>query len=89
MALSPYIGQNRQKDWPRETRRRTGLEVLSLVSLFPPTRVSELMKNMQSIEKDMTPGGCKNWPIKIIETSGKTLGECFSKSRPLFGKQMC
>ena len=41
---------------------------------LPPTPGSELQKLMQNKEALMRPGGHENWPIKVIETAGKTLG---------------
>ena len=53
----------------------------------PPTPGSELKTKLQSIEKDMRPGGRENWPIRIIETSGKTLESVLVKADPFQGNK--
>ena len=35
----------------------------------------------------MRPGGRENWPIKIIETSGKTLESVLVKADPFLGNK--
>ena len=39
----------------------------------PPTLGSELKKQMPAKEEEMRAGGRESFPIKIIETAGKTL----------------
>ena len=54
---------------------------------LPPTLGSELQKNMQKIEKEMRPGGREMWPIKIIETAGKTLESVLVRADPFMGNK--
>ena len=54
----------------------------------PPTPGSELQKLLQKTEFEMRPGGREEWPIKIIETSGKSLERCLVKTDP-FGGNKC
>ena len=35
----------------------------------------------------MRPGGRENWPIKIIESAGKTLGSVLVKADPFLGNK--
>ena len=53
----------------------------------PPTPGSQLQSKLQAIEKEMRPGGRENWPIKIIETSGKTLESVLVKADPFQGNK--
>ena len=53
----------------------------------PPTPNSELRKLMQNKEEEMRPGGREGWPIKMIETAGKTLEKSLVKRDPFNGNQ--
>ena len=70
----------RSKEWCKSARRMdkkkkksSWLGSFKSCIFVPPTPGSKLKSKLQAIEKDMRPGGRENWPIKIIETSGKTL----------------
>ena len=52
----------------------------------PYTPGSKLKQRLQKMEAQMRPGGRENHPIKIIETSGKTLEMLL---KPPAAKQMC
>lgn len=80
--------------WPKSSRRlakknnkKNWLGSFKSCIFIPPTPGSELMKNMQKIEKDMRPGSRENWPIKIIETAGKTLESVLVKAVPFLGNK--
>ena len=45
----------------------------SVIISVPPTPGSELKKRMQKREEELRAEGRLKWPIKIIETAGKTL----------------
>ena len=53
---------------------------------LPYTPGSVLKRKLQKMEEQMRPGGRKNHPIKIIETSGNTLE---MELKPPAKKQMC
>ena len=53
----------------------------------PPTPGSELKKMMQEKEEKMRAGGREAWPIKIIETAGRTLEQTLVKTDPFNGNQ--
>ena len=53
----------------------------------PPTPGSELKKLMQSKEEEMRAGGREAFPIKIIETAGKTLEQALVNTDPFGGNQ--
>ena len=53
----------------------------------PPTPGSELKKQMQSKEEEMRAGGREEYPIKIIETAGKTLEQTLVNTDPFNGNQ--
>ena len=42
---------------------------------------------MQEKERQLRPGGRKEWPIKMIDTAGKTLERCLVKVDPFNGNQ--
>ena len=54
----------------------------------PPTPGSWLKKEMQRKEEDLRAGGREAWPIKIIETAGKTLEQTLVDTDP-FGGNKC
>ena len=54
----------------------------------PPTPGSELKKQMQAKEEEMRAGGREAYPIKIIETAGKTLEQTLVNTDP-FGGNKC
>ena len=57
-------------------------------SIFvPPTPGSELKKQMQAKEEEMRAGGREAYPIKIIETAGKTLEQTLINTDPFNGNQ--
>ena len=57
-------------------------------SIFvPPTPGSELKKQMQAKEEEMRAGGREAYPIKIIETAGKTLEQTLVNTDPFNGNQ--
>ena len=51
----------------------------------PPTPGSELKKSMQKKEEETRAGGREAWPIKIIETAGKTLEQTLVNTDPFNG----
>ena len=53
----------------------------------PPTPGSELKKQMQAKEEEMRAGGRESFPIKIIETAGKTLEQTLVNTDPFNGNQ--
>ena len=53
----------------------------------PPTPGSELKKMMQAREEKMRAGGRESYPIKIIETAGKTLEQTLVNTDPFNGNQ--
>ena len=70
----------RPKGWKKSARgmekRNKGKKWLGhfkSVIFCPPTPNSELKKRLQKKEEEMRPGGREEWPIKILETSGKAL----------------
>ena len=54
----------------------------------PPTPGSELKKRMQQKEEETRVGGREVWPIKIIETAGRTLEQTLVNTDP-FGGNLC
>ena len=57
-------------------------------SIFvPPTPGSELKKQMQAKEEEMRAGGREAYPIKIIETAGKTLEQTLVNTDPFDGNK--
>ena len=54
---------------------------------IPPTPGSQLKKLMQEKEAEMRAGGREEFPIKIIETAGKTLERTLVNSDPFDGNQ--
>ena len=54
---------------------------------IPPTPGSELKKQMQAKEEEMRKGGREEYPIKIIETAGKTLEQTLVNTDPFRGNQ--
>ena len=84
----------RSKEWQKTSRRlakksksKNWLGSFKSCIFVPPTPGSELKTIMQNIEKDMRPGGREKWPIKIIETSGKTLESVLVKADPFQGNK--
>ena len=53
----------------------------------PPTPGSELKKQMQAKEEEMRSGGREGYPIKIIETAGKTLEQTLVNTDPFDGNK--
>ena len=53
----------------------------------PPTPGSELKKQMQEKEEKMRAGGREDFPIKIIETAGKTLEQTLVNTDPFDGNK--
>ena len=51
----------------------------------PPTPGSELKKRMQRKEEETRVGGREGWPIKIIETAGRTLEQTLVNNDPFQG----
>ena len=80
----------RQKDWRKSARwldkkrkKKSWLGPFWKSCIFvPPTPGSELKKRMQQKEEETRVGGREGWPIKIIETAGRTLEQTF-KRKPL------
>ena len=54
---------------------------------MPPTPGSELKKQMQEVEEATRAGGREAFPIKIIETAGKTLEQNLVKTDPFNGNK--
>ena len=85
----------RSKDWRRSARRLAKkdkkinwLGSYKACIFVPPTPNSELKQLMQAKELEMRPGGRENWPIRIVETSGQTLGRALVKT-DLFNRNKC
>ena len=55
---------------------------------MPPTPGLELKRRMQEKEEEMRGGGCEGYPIKIIETAGRTLDHTLVNTDP-FGGNLC
>ena len=55
--------------------------------MYPETPGGELKKRMQDKEKELRAGGRENWPIKIIETAGKSLKRALVGSDPFGANQ--
>ena len=53
----------------------------------PPTPGSELKKQMQAKEEELRAGGREGYPIKIIETAGRTLEQTLVNTDPFGGNQ--
>ena len=53
----------------------------------PPTPGSELKKQMQAKEEEMRAGGREGYPIKIIETAGRTLEQVLVNTDPFDGNK--
>ena len=53
----------------------------------PPTPGSELKKQMQAKEEEMRAGGREAYPIKIIETAGRTLEQTLVNTDPFDGNK--
>ena len=53
----------------------------------PPTPGSELKKHMQAKEEEMRAGGREGYPIKIIETAGRTLEQVLVNTDPFDGNK--
>ena len=53
----------------------------------PPTPGSQLKKQMQEKEEEMRAGGREHFPIKIIETAGKTLEQTLVNTDPFEGNK--
>ena len=53
----------------------------------PPTPGSQLKKQMQEKEEKMRAGGREDYPIKIIETAGKTLEQTLVNTDPFEGNK--
>ena len=67
-------GWNRAARWMEvQKRKKTWLGDYKLCIFVPPTPNSELKKALQAKEREMRVGGREKFPIKIIETAGKSL----------------
>ena len=86
-GLKPIYRPKSSRRWAKKNKKKNWLGSFKSYIFIPPTPGSELMKNMQTIEKDIRPGGRENWPIKIIETSGKTLESVLVKADPFLGNK--
>ena len=71
----------------KKSKKNSWLGIFKSCIFVPPTPGSELQKNMQKIEKEMRPGGREMWPIKIIETAGKTLESVLVRADPFMGNK--
>ena len=69
--------QNKKKNW-------LGPYWKSCI-FVPPTPGSELKKRMQKREEELRAEGRLKWPIKIIETAGKTLEQTLVNTDPFNG----
>ena len=69
----------------RKTKKKSWPGSYKSYIFVPPTPGSELRNKMQLVEKEMRPGGRENWPIKVIETAGKTLESVLVKADPFLG----
>ena len=72
-------GQKRKKSWL--------VEYKSCI-FIPPTTNSNLKKALQAKEKEMRVGGREKFPIKIIETAGKSLERVLVSIDP-FERNQC
>ena len=85
----------RAKDWKKSARwldkkkkKKNWLGPFWKSCIFvPPTPGSELKKMMQQKEEETRVGGRENWPIKIIETAGRTLEQTLVNTDPFGGNQ--
>ena len=85
----------RPKDWNETSRwlakrrkKNNWLGPFWKSAIFvPPTPGSELKKQMQAKEEEMRAGGREGYPIKIIETAGKTLEQTLVNTDPFDGNK--
>ena len=76
-------------DGQAEKNKKKWLEKFWKSCIFvPPTPGSVLKKEMQKKEEELRAGGREAWPIKIIETAGKTLEQTLVKTDP-FNDNSC
>ena len=80
-------GKNRPGDWQRKEKRIVGWESLSHAFLYPQPQGQNFKKICKKVEKKMRPGGREKWPIKIIETAGKTLESVLVRADPFMGNK--
>ena len=76
----------RRMDSKKKSQNWLGPSFKSCI-FVPPTPGSELKKLLQQKEEEMRPGGREEWPIKIIETYGKSLERFIVKTDPFNGNQ--
>ena len=85
----------RPKDWRKAARwldkkkkKKSWLGKFWKSCIFvPPTPGSELKQKMQKKEEETRVGGRELWPIKIIETAGRTLEQTLVNTDPFGGNQ--
>ena len=83
----------RPKDWQKSARwlakkkkKKGWLGKFWKSCIFiPPTPGSKLKKMMQKKEEETRIGGRESWPIKIIETAGRTLEQTLVNTDPFNG----
>ena len=86
-CIVPRAGKSLPDGWKRREKNNwLGLFWKSCI-LVPPTPGSELKKQMQAKEEEMRAGGREAFPIKIIETAGKTLEQTLVNTDPFNGNQ--
>ena len=96
MLAADKAGQRplyRMKKWQisaqrmdKQQKRKNWLDNFWKSCIFvPPTPRSVIKKEMQRKEEEMRAGGRENWPIRIIETAGKTLEQTLVKTDPIGG----
>ena len=85
----------RPKDWQKSARwlakkkkKKGWLGPFWKSCIFiPPTPGSKLKKLMQMKEEETRKGGRESWPIKIIETAGRTLEQTLVNTDPFDGNK--
>ena len=84
----------RSKEWCKSARRMdkkkkksSWLGTYKSCIFVPPTPGSELRRLLQKKEIEMRPGGREDWPIKIVETAGKSLERCLVTADPFHGNK--
>ena len=82
-------GWNKTARWLAKRRKKNNWlgPFLKSCIFVPPTPGSELKKLMQSKEEEMRAGGRETYPIKIIETAGKTLEQTLVNTDPFEGNK--
>ena len=82
-------GWQEKERWLAKKRKKTNwLGNFWKSAIFvPPTPGSELKKQMQAKEQETRAGGRESYPIKIIETAGRTLEQALVNTDPFDGNR--